>query len=222
MKRISLTLVLAAALSQTGGSALAEETRFKLPSIDAAQCKFPGYPKPALRRGEEGLVIVGVQVDESGAVLDTKILLSSGSADLDQAAQTAFKKCPHTPGTLNDRPVAMWGQVQYVWTMEPSSGKLWKGLQQAVLDGNLEARYALGTLMSAPSRTEAEQAAGLKLVISAAEAGQPMAQIALASKYESGKQVPRDIAEAHRLYAKAAAQGNVVAIDHLRVLGDAH
>jgi TonB family protein len=222
MKRITSTLVLAAALSHTGGSALAEETRFKLPTLDAAQCKFPAYPKPALRRGEEGLVIVGVQVDESGAVLDTKILLSSGSADLDRAAQTAFRKCPHTPGTLNDRPVTMWGPVQYVWTIEPSSGKLLKGLQQAALDGNLEARYALGVMLDMPRKSEAEQAAGLKLVISAAEAGQSMAQVALASKYESGKRIPRDIAEAHLWYARAAAQGNVVAIDHLRVLGDAH
>ncbi len=222
MKRITSTLVLAAALSLTGGAALAEETRFKQPLIDAAQCTLPGYPKPALRRGEEGLVIVGVQVDESGAVLDTKILLSSGSADLDRAAQTAFRKCRHTPATVDSRPVTMWGQVQYVWTMEPSSGKMLKGLQQAALDGNLEARYALGAILDSPGRTEAEQAAGLKLVISAAEAGLPMAQIALASKYESGKQVLRDIAEAHSLYAKAAAQGNVVAIDHLRVLGDAH
>lgn len=222
MKRITSTLVLSAVLSHMGGAALAEETRFKPPSIDAARCKFPGYPKPALRRGEEGLVGVGVQVDEGGAVLDTKILLSSGSPDLDQAAQTAFRKCPHTPATVDGRPVTMWGQVQYVWTIEPSSGKMLKGLQQAALDGNLDARYALGAILDSPGRSEAEQAAGLKLVISAAEAGQPMAQLALAGKYESGKRIPRDMAEAHRLYAKAAAQGNVVAIDHLRVLGDAH
>jgi TonB family protein len=190
--------------------------------MDSKQCRFPDYPKPALRRGDEGLVIVGVQVDENGAVLDTKILLSSGSSDLDNAAQLAFRKCPHTPGTVNDQPVTMWAPVQYVWSIEPSNGKLLKGLKQAALDGNVEARYVLGAILGTPSRSEAEQAAGLRLVISAAEAGAPMAQIALAAKYASGKQIPRDMDEARRWYAKAAAQGNVIAIDHLRVTGDAH
>jgi TonB family protein len=190
--------------------------------LDAKQCGFPAYPKPALRKNEEGLVIVGVQVDERGAVLDTKILLSSGSTDLDNAAQLAFQKCRHTPGTVNDQPVTMWVPIQYLWSIEPSNGKLFNGLKQTALDGDVRARYVLGAILSVPSRTEDEQSAGLKLVISAAEAGEPMAQIALAAKYESGKQISRDMDEARRWYAKAAAQGNVIAIDHLRVIGDAH
>jgi len=222
MERITSAFVLASILSLVCGPGFAEGTRFKQPVLDGKQCKFPEYPKSALRKDQEGLDIVGVQVDQNGAVLDTKILLSSGSADLDQAAQAAFRKCAYQPGMVNDQPVTMWMQVQYLWSIDPSNGKWFNGLRQAALDGDVQARYALGVMLEMPRRTETEKDAGLHLVISAAEAGEPMAQVSMAARYESGKRIPRDIAEAHRWYAKAAAQGNVVAMDHLRLLGDDH
>lgn len=220
MKRFTSNLVVAAALALTAGSALAEPTPLKLPALKP--CQLPAYPRAAVGRPEEGLVILGVQVDESGAVLDTKVLLSSGSPDLDKATQRAFRGCVHAPGRVNDQPVTMWGPVQHIWSVDPSNGKWFAGLKQAALDGDVKARYVLGVMLGMPGRTEAEQDAGQQLVTSAAQAGDAMAQIALAAKYEAGKRVPRDIPEAHRWYAKAAAQGNIVAIDHLRLLGDDH
>jgi TonB family protein len=220
MKRTIPTFVLAAALYLTSGFALAEEARYKLPTVDWKTCSAPVYPKAALRKSEEGMVFVGVQVDENGAVLDTKILLSSGSAALDEAAQQALRNCRHAPGTLNGQAVTMWAPVQYLWSMEPSNGKLLKELKQASLDGNARARYVLGVIIGTHGKTEEERAAALTLVTIAAQAGDPMAQIALAQKYESGTQIPRDMGEARLWYAKAAAQGNVVAIDHLRLIGD--
>jgi TPR repeat protein len=79
----------------------------------------------------------------------------------------------------------------------------------------------LAAIISSRAKTEEEREAALTLVKVAAEAGEPMAQIALAQKYESGKQIPRDMDEARRWYAMAAEQGNVVAIDRLRLIGDA-
>jgi TonB family protein len=222
MMRITSTFVLAAALHLMSGSALAEETRFKWPAMDSKQCGYPAYPKASLRKEEEGIVFVGIQVDETGAVLDTKILLSSGSTALDDAAQLAFRKCRQVPGQVNGEPVTMWVSVQYLWSIEPSNGKFLKGLKQAALDGNAEARYLLGTTVGLHGKTEDERTAALKLVIIAAEAGDPMAQIALAAKYEGGKQIARDMDEARRWYGKAAAQGNIVAIDHLRIIGEPH
>jgi TonB family protein len=220
MKRITSTFVLAAALHFTSGFASDEVRQFKLPTTDWKQCAFPVYPKSALRNGEEGVVFVGVHVNENGDVLDTKILLSSGSAALDEAAQQAFRKCRHTPGLVKGQAVTMWAQIQYVWRIDPSNGKTLKRLKQAALDGDAQARYVLAAIIGSRAKTEEEREAALTLVKVAAEAGEPMAQIALAQKYESGKQIPRDMDEARRWYAKAAEQGNVVAIDRLRLSGD--
>jgi TonB family protein len=221
MKRIVPTLVLAAALTLANGVALAEEVRFTLPTADLKACVAPVYPKAALRKGEEGTVFLGVQVDENGAVLDTKILLSSGSAALDEAAQHAYRRCRYAPGTVNGRAASMWAPVQYIWTIEPSNGKLIAGLKQAALDGNAQARYVLSVIIASHAKTDEERAAAFKLVSIAAEGGEPMAQLSLARSYENGKQITRDMELARLWYAKAAAQGNVVAIDHLRLIGEA-
>jgi TPR repeat protein len=49
-----------------------------------------------------------------------------------------------------------------------------------------------------------------------------MAQVLLAVEYESGANVGRDMTVARSWYGKAAAQGNVFAADHLRVLDAPH
>lgn len=221
MKWITSAFVLAQALYFTSGLALAEGPQYQLPTTDGKQCAFPVYPKSALRNSEEGMVFIGVQVDENGAVLDSKILLSSGSAALDQAALQAFHKCRHSPGTVDGQAVTMWTPVQYLWTIDPSNGKTLAKLKQAALDGSAQARYVLSAIIESRAKTDEERAAALKLVAVAAEAGEPMAQVSLARRYESGKQIPRDMAEARRWYGKAAEQGNVIAVDRLRLIGDA-
>jgi TonB family protein len=221
MKRITSTFVLAAAMYSANGLALAEGTQYQLPTTDWKQCAVPVYPKSALRNSEEGMVFIGVQVDDSGAVLDSKILVSSGSAALNEAALQAFRKCRHTPGTVNGQAVTMWTSIQYLWSIDPSNGKTLAKLKQAALDGSAQARYVLSAIIESRAKTDEERAAALKLVALAADGGEPMAQVSLARRYESGKQIPRDMAEARRWYGKAAEQGNVIAIDHLRLIGAA-
>jgi TPR repeat protein len=58
----------------------------------------------------------------------------------------------------------------------------------------------------------------MELIISAAELGDSMAQVALAMEYESGANVETDMNMAVKWYMKAAEQGNVFAVDHLRSL----
>jgi|GEM_PF-872635 len=52
----------------------------------------PEYPMHALRLGVEGDVVLDLIVDKNGAVNDAVVLASSGSTELDDAAQTAVQK----------------------------------------------------------------------------------------------------------------------------------
>jgi protein TonB len=222
MNRIASTFVIAAALCATGGSALAGEEGFSLPVLNQSLCAAPIYPKSSLRSGEEGVVVMAVHVGADGSVLDTKIMLSSGSPALDQATQAGNRHCRFTPGQVGSRPVAMWMQVPYIWALDPSYAKLAPKLAEASFGGNAGARYLLGVVLERRAKSEAERREAMQLTVSAAELGEPMAQIALGERYEDGKLVDKDMDEARRWYARAAAQGNVYAIDHLRFIGAPH
>jgi TonB family protein len=221
MHRLASTCVLSAALAGMAGQALADEAwvRVTQPVADLKQCVHPAYPQSAMRKGEEGYVELGVHVDAEGHVLETKVLSSTGTPALDEATEAAFRECLYTPGKVNGQPTAMWTRVHYIWTMDPSNGKMFSRLKQAALDGDATSRYLLGAYALARAKTDAERDAAMALQRMAAEAGVPMAQVAVGAMYERGKTVPRDLAEARRWYGLAAAQGNVYAIDYLRLIG---
>ncbi len=63
----------------------------------------PAYPPEARRRGEIGLVVVRVELDERGRVAATQIERSSGHATLDQAALQAVQVWRCTPPTHDGR-----------------------------------------------------------------------------------------------------------------------
>lgn len=224
MNRILPTFVLAsslcaASLCAAGAPAIAGESRLELPAVDWQQCALPTYPKSALEKDEEGLVLLGVQVDAAGAILDTRVLLSTGSAALDDATERAFRKCRFAPGAVDGQPTPMWMQVQYLWVLEPSNGKLVARLARAALDGNAAARYLLAAILDIQAENDPERKPPPELLRGAAEAGEPMAQIAVGAMYEQGKDVAKNMETARRWYALAAAKGNVYAIDHLRFIG---
>jgi TPR repeat protein len=79
--------------------------------------------------------------------------------------------------------------------------------QASGLDGDATSRYLFGAYAQARAKTDAERDAAMALQRIAAEAGEPMAQVAVGAMYERGKTVPRDMAEARRWYGLAAAQG---------------
>jgi TonB family protein len=219
MNPILPTFVLASSLCAAGTPAIAEESRIDLPVVDWQQCALPTYPKSALAKDEEGLVLLGVQVDAAGAVLDTRVLLSTGSAALDDATERAFGKCRFAPGTVDGQPTPMWMQIQYFWNLEPSNGKLVARLARAALDGNAAARYLLAAILEIQAENDPARKPPPALLLGAADAGEPMAQIALGAMYEQGKEVAKSMETARRWYALAAAKGNVYAIDHLRFIG---
>ncbi|CAH0307268.1 hypothetical protein SRABI118_04630 [Massilia sp. Bi118] len=219
MNRITSTFVLVATISLFDGPAFAREPVVSMPSVDWKQCAYPQYPKSALKNEEEGLLFLGVHVDANGAVLETKVLLSSGSRVLDETTELAFQKCRYMPGTVDGQAHQMWLPMQYFWTLEPSTGRLMQRLAKAALEGNARSRYVLGAILEIQGKTERERSASLELEFGAAEGGEAMAQLAVAAMYEHGTQVGKNLEEARRWYGLAAAQGNVIAIDRLRFIG---
>lgn len=60
----------------------------------------PPYPPLSRRRGEQGVVLVNVAIDESGKVADLSVKQSSGFTRLDEAAVTAIKRWKFKPAMV--------------------------------------------------------------------------------------------------------------------------
>lgn len=196
-----------------------EEAVNHLPVPHLKACAKPVYPLQLMIDEEQGLVVIGVKVDAEGKVIDSAILVSSGFAALDEEARRAYLQCKHSPGTVNGKPTAMWGFVHYFWTIN-NYDKIKRRLAREILAGNATARYQLGAILKMHATYEEMWRDGMTMIIEAAEQGQPMAQVMLAMEYESGVNVDRDEETALKWYRKAAAQGNAIAVDHLRVIRD--
>lgn len=67
---------------------------------------MPAYPRISRRRGEEGTVMLGVQVLASGTADHVAILRSSGFTRLDEAACRAAREAFYIPAIQFDRNVA--------------------------------------------------------------------------------------------------------------------
>jgi len=83
----------------------------------AISCRVPPYPAEARRQGQTGTVLLGLLIDETGAVTDRRIERTSGSDALDLAALTALSSCRFSPGTVDGRPHAAWARLRYVWKL---------------------------------------------------------------------------------------------------------
>lgn len=66
----------------------------------------PDYPRGARQRGEEGAVTLEIRVNEEGAVDDVRTVVSSGFAELDEAAVKAVRAAKFTPARAGRDPVA--------------------------------------------------------------------------------------------------------------------
>jgi len=66
----------------------------------------PDYPKGARQRGEQGAVVLEIRVDAEGGVSEARVAVSSGFAELDEAAVRAARKAKFRPAKSGDRPVA--------------------------------------------------------------------------------------------------------------------
>ncbi len=71
----------------------------------------PAYPALALRRHEEGRVMLRVQVSPVGLPVEVQVLASSGNASLDEAATAAVRQWRFVPATSNGAAVAATADV---------------------------------------------------------------------------------------------------------------
>lgn len=220
MNRTASTFVLATALCTVAGAAAAEGGN-SLPAFASPDCAKPVYPKHSLDDREEGAAFIGVLVDADGTVLDTKLLMSSGSTALDETVLSRHQKCAYKPGRFEGQPVRMWAPMLYIYTMRPPGKELVPRLAKAALAGDVNARFQLGLILEHAAKTNEEMRKAMELQVDAAELGHPIAQVTLGAMYEAGKRVPKNLDEARYWYGQAAAQGNVYAIDHLRFIGGA-
>lgn len=93
----------------------------KSPEIDPKfKRRFqPEYPPTSRRLGEEGSVVLQVQVGPDGKVLDGKVQTSSGFPRLDEAAlKHALRAWRFTPGTEDGVPVTTWHSVKVTFKIE--------------------------------------------------------------------------------------------------------
>jgi protein TonB len=86
--------------------------------VPASRCAKPAYPIDALRAEAAGVVTMRFLIGADGAVLDTKLVKSSGNASLDQAAIDALSKCRFKPTTVDGKLVEHWQEVKYTWTLD--------------------------------------------------------------------------------------------------------
>ena len=73
-------------------------------AVVCAERAPPSYPADARQRGETGLVIVRVEIDERGWVVSARVERSSGHAALDEAALRAVQAWRCTPPTRHGLP----------------------------------------------------------------------------------------------------------------------
>lgn len=78
----------------------------------------PAYPNVSRRLGEEGKVVLRVQVDATGHATDIDIKTSSGFPRLDTAAREAVAQWRFVPARRGDEAIAAWVLVPIVFSLE--------------------------------------------------------------------------------------------------------
>ena len=74
-------------------------------SVSCPKLNAPAYPAISRRMGEEGKLILRVELDEKGHIDSAKVINSSGYERLDSAALTAVKSWQCNPSIRNGQPV---------------------------------------------------------------------------------------------------------------------
>ncbi len=74
-------------------------------SVSCPKLTPPAYPAISRRMGEEGKLVLRVELDERGRIDDAKVINSSGYERLDAAALTAVKGWQCNPSLRNGQPV---------------------------------------------------------------------------------------------------------------------
>lgn len=77
----------------------------------------PAYPRLAKLAGVEGLVVLSLQVDESGNVSEAKVIKSLGNTGCDEAAVTAALQWKFAPALRQGKPASVWITAPILFTL---------------------------------------------------------------------------------------------------------
>jgi TonB family protein len=128
MSRILRSCLLALAAVASVPAARADDTA--APSCHAPDISQPAplnshamtaddYPLLSIAEGEEGTVTLDFLIDTQGKVSDAKVLQTSGSARLDDAAVAIAKaRWLYRPGTQAGQPVACRWEARVIWQLD--------------------------------------------------------------------------------------------------------
>jgi periplasmic protein TonB len=78
----------------------------------------PVYPSSDIRMGNEGTVILSLQILENGRVGEVRIERSSGFERLDSSAVREARRWRFRPGTRDGVPVVMWKQLPVTFQLQ--------------------------------------------------------------------------------------------------------
>jgi protein TonB len=100
--------------------AAADSQPYQSPNFNAAYLNnpAPNYPPISRRLGEQGLVLLQVQVTADGTAGSVELQTGSGSTRLDQAALEAVKKWRFTPAKRGKQPVSAAVTVPVRFSLE--------------------------------------------------------------------------------------------------------
>lgn len=84
----------------------------------SATCEAPEFPARWQDDGDSGTVTLAVLVGESGQVMASRLLSSSGIARVDRASLKASAKCRFQPAAKDNQSMPAWTRVQYHWVVE--------------------------------------------------------------------------------------------------------
>lgn len=87
-------------------------------AIDWSTCKRPEYPESSIRKNEEGVVTIDVDLASDAHIINTRVSQSSGHERLDTTTQRAIEKCSFHPATLDGRPQASTASVRFTWALQ--------------------------------------------------------------------------------------------------------
>lgn len=85
---------------------------------DYARCGGLEYPKEAQRQEHMGMVVLEFLIRPDGSVVTSRIVTSSGYAELDNATQEGLSRCPFKARDGQTFSEDTWTRVRYIWTLE--------------------------------------------------------------------------------------------------------
>lgn len=104
-----------------GEQRMAFDIQFMSAGVRAVKMVGPAYPTRSLVHGKEGAVVVLVDVNTRGKVLQAHIEQSSGKPLLDQAALAAAKRWRFAMDRIDGEPVASSVKLPFVFTLGTDS-----------------------------------------------------------------------------------------------------